>query len=278
VGKIIKMAIDRDKVLDCLKKVSGECNDFIKSGLEVSNEPAFYDRLATYFLFVKSTKTYQSIIVLIENKKYEDAQVLLRSLVENQIVLMWLQSKGSVGYLKFWRYEIISKLKQHHKSLWETLTRRDSTEFDYLKAQVNAEETLKTLDNKIKELDNSYHKNKQEEYDKKNWWAGININEMAKELSKLSNNADWKWKYNIPFDETSHYIHPNPVVISDFLKIDDNIIKPNYDEHPDSFLESSLAAHIMLEMADNFNTLFNLNKKNIVVELRNDLDAIFIEN
>jgi hypothetical protein len=278
VEKKINIAIDRDKIIDCLRNVSDKCDDFLNQELTKTNDLNYYRGLAISFLFVKSIKTFRSLIILLENKKHEDAQILLRSLIENQIVSRWLQLKGDVGFLKFWRCEVVSKIRQHHKSLWETQVKRDQSEFDYLLAQADVENELKKIDDMIKEIEPSFDRTRQEELDKKGWCAGINVKTMAGELSELSKDPDWRWKYDIPYDATTQYVHPNPIIIGDFLFDNGIIVKPKICESTDIVAVSALASQIVIRMIENFNDRFNLGKNNIIEKLNNELNVIFSEN
>jgi hypothetical protein len=278
VEKRINMEIDQDKILSYLRNVSDKNNDFLNLGLTKTDDLNYYRDLAICFLFVKSIKTFRSLIILLENKKHEDTQILMRSLIENQIVSMWLQLKGDVGFLKFWRYELISKINQHYKSLWRTQKRRDPSEFEYLEAQSDVEDKLKNIDIMIKGIESSFDRNKQEDYDKKGWWAGISTSKMANELTMLSNDSNWTWKHEIPFDVTSQYVHPNLITIGDYIQDVNGVMKPNFTITVDIKDDAMIASWIILDMMENFNQRFNLHSIEILNELKDEFNEVFKEN
>ena len=97
----------------------------------------------------------------------------------------------------------------------------------------------------------TFDRAKQEDLDGKGWWAGINTNEMARELK----DRYMRWKYDIPFSECNQYVHPNPVVLSDYLTEDKtSMVKynsPSTDN--DLFPVASLASECMIDLIKNIN-------------------------
>jgi hypothetical protein len=55
------------------------------------------------------------------------------------LVTFWLQLKDDKEFLRYRRFELVSELKDHKKSLWPIREKRNIGEFDYLKAQVEVE-------------------------------------------------------------------------------------------------------------------------------------------
>jgi hypothetical protein len=178
---------------DFLDLLTQESETLTNQEIVITNDIQYYKASAVFFLFVKSVKTFRSIVLLLKNGRDEDAKILLRTLMENRLTSFWLQLKGDAAFLRYRRYELVTKLKDHKKSLWQTIVKRDPEEFDYLVDQTEAEAQLNAINDQLIKLDPSFDLEEQEKiYDEKGWWAGVNTTQIAEEVSKSFKRKDDK--------------------------------------------------------------------------------------
>jgi hypothetical protein len=227
------------------------------------------------FLYVKSTKTAGSINSLLQGRRWEDALILLRSLLENLICYRWLKMNGDAAVVRFARFECVAKLSEHIKSREATIFKRDPEEFDYLAAQAEIEQELMRLNEMLKSLEPTFDLEKQKDLDSKGLWAGQSVRQMAEEIDKSNSTRDLTWTYDIPFAVGSEFVHPNPAVIWSYLRITNGRMIPLFKATEGWGHEIDvLACHTLFEMARFANEDFQLGKSKLVQQLRSDLERL----
>jgi peroxiredoxin family protein len=243
--------------------------------IEDSSDLASLRQKALLFLYVKSTKTAASIRLLLLKRRWEDAMILLRSLLENLICYQWLRMRGDPAIVRFARFECVTKLREHKKSREATIFKRNAEEFDYLAAQANIEQELMNWNDQLKTLEPAFDLKTQEDLDNRGLWGGRNIRQMAEEIDRTNSLKDLTWIYDIPFGLGNEFVHPNPATVRSYLKTSNRLFIPVFKTtHEWQYEIQVLTCQTLLEMMRLADGDFHLGKSELDQQLSRDFESL----
>jgi hypothetical protein len=193
------------------------------------------------FLSTKAFKTYVAIFLLCKNGAGQDAEILLRSLIEILINVKYLLKADSITradmYIRYFDFKTARDIK---------ILKDDP--------RIGA---------KIKEYEEEYDKKKEEFVEKydpknKNSWSGKSVAEMAEE-------AGLKEIYFKAYNSSSNIVHSNILCSNQYVKYVEGRI--DFEAGPsNSCVERVLASSIecLINILMDFNNVFNIgNDQNI---------------
>jgi len=174
-----------EELLSKLESLAGDIRRKISEISGTPNESQY--KIITLFFFIKSWRTFQSIRLLFSNKLSEDADILLRSLLEVVVNLKYISLDWQkrielfLGYDYVQRQKLLDKLKKLGDPLADKIRQsRPEVVRDVL------EEYSKLKDN----------------YPNMLRWSGKSIEEMAKDVGL--------GKHYIIYRVLSDHVHPSP--------------------------------------------------------------------
>lgn len=177
--------------------------------------------LCTYIrlgLICKYDKSIKAIYKLDMLGFFEDANIILRTVFENFITIMYCEIEPQKRYERFLNYNCIIRN-------------------GYLKRDMKIYEIFEEIKNgyiiNLKEQVNEYKK----KYNGKNFcnWSGKDISNICKSLDKYYRTSFYNSMYMIIYKQYSEYIHPNIVnIFENYISINNNKLVLNCNPNPDN--------------------------------------------
>ncbi len=215
-------------------------------------------KAAVMFFFIKSWKTFQGIFTLCNIGLGEDAGILLRSLFEMTVNLMYISKDPLERARLFVEYDFVQRQQLHEK-----FSRKKA---DPSYARILAAATLDT----VEELENNYKRVKKN-YPNKRSWSGKSLADMAKDVS-------FEWQYDYIYWVLSHLVHPNPKAIDKYMRMEEgSIVIANASSKEDIERVWVSACGFLLLFFDRFNVAFSIGCEQGVEDAKKTLGSIVTE-
>lgn len=147
-------------------------------------------------LLCKYDKSIKAIYKLDLAGFFEDANIILRTVFENFITIMYCEINPNEFYKRFFDYNVFSRLGYIN----------ENNEISKLISMINKEE-IENMNQKKQEFIKNY---KPKKFFK---WNDMNILELCKKLDKYYKTKFYSSMYIIIYKNNSEYIHPNIVNI-----------------------------------------------------------------
>lgn len=158
-------------------------------------------------LFIKSQKSYQAILELCKKGYGEDAGIILRSLQEGLINVLYILKEDSEKRAeRYLHFEVVTR-----KELMDRIHKNSETFAEY--GEIPPEKR-KEINREFHEYQKKYGKIKKDEIkvDRINW--------SGKKIKDLATSVGMDWDYNFIFYSLSHVAHSNVKGTLEFLKND----------------------------------------------------------
>lgn len=203
----------------------------------------------TLFHVVKALKTSQAIRSLFVNGFDEDAEALLRVMVEQAIRVRWVHAEDADG-----RVQAFAQYLHHQQFLRLEAVRQYLPEADLSKLPLE----------QIEAGHNAYV-----ESEKAKKWKNLGS------VEKIAGQVNMTMSYELAYRRGSDMIHTNPIIEHDYVDIVDNATVFNAVAcMPDNGLAPVLTAHHLLLIADIFNEVFELEAGDALQDLMKRIQAL----
>lgn len=204
------------------KKICTDLDAKIKSSYSQTKIQLYsYVRLG---LLAKYTKSIKAIYWLDIKGFFEDSNIILRTIFEIFITIMYCENNPKDLYKRFYEYNAITRLK--YMSI--------DDELDKI-IKVIYKNDIQKLSLKKQEFMNKYN------IKKVTSWNNLNIFDMCKKLDKQYKTSFYSDMYAIIYRDKSEYIHSNiTCILEDYIRIENHEIKinanPTIDENYDDII------------------------------------------
>lgn len=166
-------------------------------------------------LLAKYCKSLQAIYWLEQKGYAEDARIILRTLFEIFVTLVYCEENSEERYKRFFDYNVFIRAKYIEEN------------YDAIKEIFKL--SLKELDVKKEEFRDKYHSNREKYH-----WNDLSVKKLCEELDSLYKTEKYTCLYLTVYMKYSDYIHPNVVnVFENYIKIEDKKLKVNAKSNAD---------------------------------------------
>lgn len=237
----------QDKIEDFRHKILENNNPIF------SNEDVYKNVI--WFLTGKSSKTFRAIRILCSLGYGEDAAILLRSLFENLLYILFI-SKGEKEKLalEYIEYDFIIKK--------EGLDRLKKYPNDYIKYK-------KEIDRQELEIINNYN-NFLQKYSYKN-----KRNIFNKDKRMLAKEVGLEWEYDMVYWLDSHYAHTTPNTANKMIKFEENIYSASSGPSDNFVLQNIVSSlYYILMILEKVIEVFSINEKDNLGKIINDFKEL----
>ena len=166
-------------------------------------------------LLAKYCKSLQAIYWLEQKGYAEDARIILRTLFEIFVTLVFCEENSEERYKRFFDYNVFIRAKYIEEN------------YDAIKEIFKL--SLKELDVKKEEFRDKYHSNREKYH-----WNDLSVKKLCQELDSYYKTDKYSFLYLTVYTQYSDYIHPSVVnIFENYIEIGDKSLKVNVKANKD---------------------------------------------
>lgn len=210
----------------------------------------FYKGIVVYVSW-KSLKSYLAIMYLLDKGFLEDANIILRSMFEILVTILFIKQNPKKRALQYLEYSYVEK----HR-LIETIT-------DMAGDPKNAA--------RLREIEQEYLRIK-DNYKNKSSWSGLSIREMSKKVGLED-------LYNMLYRFHSQFVHTSPEAMKSYIQNIQKGFMINLEPINDNFFVGIISENceILLQLTEIFENTFDLGRSKEIDALKNEMHTIFLK-